>query len=176
MKRCLLIAGLALLLAGCGPKVPPQADSGDIPAAQGAIRQTLAHPDSARFENVRQFQDRIICGEVASHNDDGQYIGYSPFFVNPATGAKGVLRNADGTVSDAVDSFPDECLPQDSKAQYVAEERKEASDSDMLPSAVLAADKGRAHGPVLYDSDEAPSDLLASNQPTHPRYGHRNPF
>jgi hypothetical protein len=178
MRRYLLITGLALILAGCNSAAPTEAgsDKSGVPAAQDTIRATLANPDTARFEDVRQFSDGVVCGKVDSRNDDGDYIGYSPFFVNPATGAKGVLLEPDGSVSDAIDVFPDECLPEETKAEYAAKRQRAKSNGEMMPSEELAADKGGAHGPALYDGEQAPSDLLASGQPRHERYGHRNPF
>ncbi|WP_298146319.1 hypothetical protein [uncultured Acinetobacter sp.] len=80
MKKLLIVGLLGFSLVGCG-KGEPSPD--ELKAfkevkAQGAVKQLLKDPDSAKFQNMDG-----MCGEVNSKNSFGAYTGYQRFVAAP---------------------------------------------------------------------------------------------
>lgn len=64
-------------------------------AAESAIREALADPDSAKFRNVKEISG-IVCGEVNAKNRLGGYVGYVRFAIPTGAGpeAASIASNA----------------------------------------------------------------------------------
>lgn len=79
MKKIIVAGLIAVALAGCGKEpTPEQLKAFKEVKAQGAIKQLLKDPDSAKFQNMNG-----MCGEVNSKNSFGAYTGYQKFIASP---------------------------------------------------------------------------------------------
>jgi hypothetical protein len=88
--RGLIVCAVALALTGCSD------ESDAIGVAEAAVKQTLADPYSARFEQVRYLPgsekwQSNVCGFVNARSVAGGYFGPQPFVVK-VIGNKGFAK------------------------------------------------------------------------------------
>lgn len=70
MKR-IFYSCATLLLSGCG--------SGLLDEARKEVAAQLRDPESAQFRNLKDYTEKIVCGEVNAKNGFGGYVGFSEF-------------------------------------------------------------------------------------------------
>lgn len=87
MRRLIIAAFVALVLAGCDDKPEPADPLADenatlIARAEIAVEAQLRDPESVRYEHVyvaRKSGLPVVCGMVNAKNAFGGYVGSRPF-------------------------------------------------------------------------------------------------
>lgn len=115
-------SALLIALAGCG---------GAYSEAQEAAAYNLADPDSAKFRELRQYDD-YVCGEINSRNQAGAYSGYRPFYAFEVDGQwQAVVFDLNGDLA----LWREKCEP--SNAPELDAPVAEATTNDGLVAPVL---------------------------------------
>lgn len=98
MKRVLVVAVAAMVLAGCD-----LSKDGAVDSAKGMIASKLKDPDSAKFEGVYMVEKESVgdtsygylCGKVNSKNSFGAYTGAKRFTANMSFSKSGSISVSD---------------------------------------------------------------------------------
>lgn len=77
------IAALLPLIMVAGCSMLPGSEANRFAKAEGAVRDVLVDPDSAKFKSMSVSFEGNVCGMVNSKNRFGGYNGDVPFIVTP---------------------------------------------------------------------------------------------
>ena len=69
------------VLAICATAAAAPKESKLVVNSKNAVIELLKDPESARFKNLRTYNESIVCGEVNAKNSYGGYVGFKRFFV-----------------------------------------------------------------------------------------------
>lgn len=108
--RLVLLFVAALLVSAC---------SSAEEDAEGAVKQLLSDPESARFQDVVQKRD-YVCGKVNSKNRMGGYMGFRSFYVAEQGKGAVVIDPQAWATPAAREMFPGSLSPSTDTTEFEA--------------------------------------------------------
>ena len=121
---------LTLLLTGCG------GTEGD---AIKVVKETLKDPDSAKFGEFTEINDRLACLTVNAKNGFGGYIGERQALLRRVDGEWSMASMVDTPHETCVANWPqfERELSADDLLEKACEEQRQAGSKYSAPSAVM---------------------------------------